>query len=103
MPTFRPLRRAFKPLLAAALLLLFLATQAVALSHDLHHWLHSDLSSESHQCAAVVLQQGAVENPPPIAEPSRPGHYRDRLELPPTAPATVALPLSPPGRGPPAG
>ena len=48
----------------AAVVLLWLFAQAVALSPELHHWLHGPAPGPGHVCAAVLLQNGLIEPAP---------------------------------------
>lgn len=93
--------RGWKPVLTGVMLLGFLLAQAVALSHDLHLWLHGDASAPGHVCAAVVLQQDAVESTAAgtmvVRPPNPDGHPALRPFVVPKAFRTA----EPPGRGPP--
>lgn len=48
---------------AAALLALHLLVASMALSPSLHHLLHQDFDAPDHQCAAVVMSAGLVDQP----------------------------------------
>jgi hypothetical protein len=102
----RPVKARFGPAgrfgQAACVVLLWLFAQAVALSPELHHWLHGPAPGPGHLCAAVLLQNGLVEPAPDAPVILRP-------TAPPTAPVEPEVFLSafpahafPPGRAPPA-
>ncbi len=80
-----------------------LFAQAVALSPELHRWIHCETRGPAHECAAVLLALGALEPAPGAADLPLPP-LLIRGAQPPTHAAWTDFPfLLPPGRGPPVG
>lgn len=86
---------------AAILVLVFLATSAIAFDHQLHQALHPD-SGPAHECFLLTLLKGSVSLADPATPPSLlPEPPRSACLLPhPTARARADVRLAP-GRAPP--
>lgn len=95
------LGQAAKPVLAGGVALLLLLLQAVAVSPDLHHWLHDDAGGGSHDCAAALLQKGFAAGVPELSTaPAPPSAGKVGLAIR-TLPPSVRVWIRPPERAPP--
>ncbi len=54
------LKRAIRPTLAALLAILLLAVSTISACPSLHHFLHSDAGTSSHQCLVCSFAKGQI-------------------------------------------
>ena len=81
---------------------LFVLLQALAVSPELHRFLHHDANKAEHQCAVTLLAQGRLNAAPvPVFVIVSPVLIFEIPAHPISAPVIVEYQL-PPGRGPPA-